>query len=47
MDIEKLYQQKLIESGQVSDLLNDDQNLILGMGAVSYTHLTLPTIYSV
>ena len=32
MDIEKLYQQKLIESGQVSDLLNDDQNLILGMG---------------
>ena len=32
MDIEKLYQQKLIVSEQIADFLANDQNLILGMG---------------
>ena len=40
----------ILDYGQIiiADIvLSGDNALIIGMAAVSYTHLTLPTIYSV
>ena len=35
------------ESGHTENLIKDSNEIVISPGTVSYTHLTLPTIYSV